>query len=595
MTKNQKTKLQRWKSDFWMIAYLKPYRGWIIIGILSTLTIACLEIGIGLFIEQLTDYAVAGDYEHVLKTSGWLLLSILIGFAGKYLMEYTPARTSALATKDIRNRIVQHIGKLPISSIEKQHSGDIVSRITNDLHIIDEFIKKQFMKWFYQPVVFFGAFIYLLTINWKLLVFSILLIPFGMVVSHWVAKPLEKLADEAQLHMGKTNAVLQDTLGGIALVKAYQLQDNFLGSYRSFLHMEIQKKLQMEKRELLILPIMFSIMYSPIIFSIVFGSYLISTGSLDAAGLVVFVYLIFLVIEPISEIPDMITQLFAVKGASKRIAEVLNQPVEQQRDVQMKVNSKVDPIQFNHVRFSYQEGTAPVIKDLHGSVHEGETIALVGASGGGKSTIFKLLCGFYPMKTGEGDITIFGQSIRDWNLDQLRSSLSLVTQDSYLFAGSIYDNIAYGREGATKEEVIEVAKIANAHSFILDLPEGYQTEVGERGAGLSGGQRQRIAIARALLKDAPILLLDEPTSALDTESELVVQEALTTLMKERTTLVIAHRLTTIQNADQIWVLDDGKVVEAGNHTSLLEQKGLYARLYYKQFEDAYLDKGLVRQ
>lgn len=359
--------------------------------------------------------------------------------------------------------------------------------------------------------------------------------------------------------------------------------------------MEIQKKLQMEKRELLILPIMFSIMYSPIIFSIVFGSYLISTGSLDAAGLVVFVYLIFLVIEPISEIPDMITQLFAVKGASKRIAEVLNQPVEQQRDVQMKVNSKVDPIQFNHVRFSYQEGTAPVIKDLHGSVHEGETIALVGASGGGKSTIFKLLCGFYPMKTGEGDITIFGQSIRDWNLDQLRSSLSLVTQDSYLFAGSIYDNIAYGREGATKEEVIEVAKIANAHSFILDLPEGYQTEVGERGAGLSGGQRQRIAIARALLKDAPILLLDEPTSALDTESELVVQEALTTLMKERTTLVIAHRLTTIQNADQIWVLDDGKVVEAGNHTSLLEQKGLYARLYYKQFEDAYLDKGLVRQ
>ncbi len=390
--------------------------------------------------------------------------------------------------------------------------------------------------------------------------------------------------------MGQTNTILQDTLGGMALVKSYLLKGTLFNKYRSFLQLETEKKLRMVKRELSILPIMLLMLSSPTILSILVGSYLILNQEITGAELFIFIYLLGISLGPVAKFPEMFINLFELKGASKRVFQLLNHPKENHEMKDVQISPQSIPIDFEHVQFSYEENTPAILHDFDGKLHKGQTIALVGASGGGKSTVFKLLCGFYPLAEGQGNIKLFGESIKRWNPTQLRANISLVTQESYLFSGTIYDNIAFGRKDATMDEVIEAAKSANAHSFIMELPQGYQTEVGERGSGLSGGQRQRVAIARALLKDAPILLLDEPTSALDTESEFLVQQALSSLMSERTTMVIAHRLTTIQNANEIWVMEEGRIVERGNHQALLAKNGLYTKLYNKQFDEKSLSQ-----
>ncbi|WP_371318106.1 ABC transporter ATP-binding protein [Paenibacillus elgii] len=581
MAQERKSRLTLWKAVSWLWKFTKPYRGWVLVGIIAAMAAAIIEVWTGSLTQQLTTNAEKGAAQSVIQIVYAVFTIILIGVPAKYFMVYGVEKSSALIVRDIRNHLMNHIGKLPVHYLEKQHSGDVLSRLSSDLRLIQQFLTRDLAQWFYHPLLFIGCFVCLIWIQWQLVVFSLLLLPFSLLASQWIGNQLRQLTEEAQENMGRMNSNLQDTLGGMPIVKSYLLSGIMFRSYQSLLQLTLQKKLALKKREAWITPVLFTLMISPIVFSVVYGSYLISKGLFSTGELVAFLYLLNLCLDPLDHIPALITNTFEMSGALKRVVDIGNQPVENQEGHTIE-RTELPPIEFDNVSFAY-EPASPILQKLSFTVPKGKTIALVGASGGGKSTVFKLLCGFYALQEGQGTIKVFGQPIMNSNLNDLRSHFSVMTQDSYLFGGTVAENIAYGRANASMDEVIEAAKLANAHSFIMELPEGYQTEVGERGGFLSGGQRQRIAIARAFLKDAPILLLDEPTSALDTESEMFVQEALSVLMKERTTIVIAHRLTTIENADEIWVMDRGTIAEAGSHAQLLAKKGLYAQSYHQEF------------
>ncbi|WP_405170782.1 ABC transporter ATP-binding protein [Paenibacillus sp. FSL H8-0280] len=580
----RRTVYATWKAFRWLMSYVSRHKGWMIVGILSAIAAAVIEIWTGRLVEQLTTQAENGAGPIVLQIVYTVFVVILIGVPAKFFMSFGVERSSASAVRDIRNHVMRHIGKLPVPYLEKQHSGDVLSRINNDLQLIQQFMIRDLAQWFYHPLLFIGCFAYLMYLQWELMLYSLLLFPLALLVSQWIGKQLEQLTEEAQANMGRMNVNLQDTLGGMPIVKSYLLSGMLSRSYQVLLQLTAQKKLAVKKREAWVNPLLSTLMISPIIFAVSYGSYLIYNGQLGAGELIAFLYLLNLCLEPLEHIPELITRTFEMTGALRRVSEIVEQPTETENGRLLPIASAA-PIQFQNVTFGYEE-SSPILRNVNFSVPEGKTIALVGASGGGKSTVFKLVCGFYPLPEDQGEIRVFGSLIHGTDPEQLRSHFSVVTQDSYLFSGTIAENIGYGREEASMDEIIEAAKAAQAHSFIMQLEDGYQTYVGERGGFLSGGQRQRIAMARAFLKDAPVLLLDEPTSALDPESESAVQEALGVLMKQRTTMVIAHRLSTVQNADEIWVMEQGSIVEKGTHEQLLEMKGLYAQSYYQEFTES---------
>ncbi|MEK4276445.1 ABC transporter ATP-binding protein [Paenibacillus sp. FSL R7-0026] len=580
----RRTVYATWKAFRWLMSYVSRHKGWMIVGILSAIAAAVIEIWTGRLVEQLTTQAENGAGPIVLQIVYTVFVVILIGVPAKFFMSFGVERSSASAVRDIRNHVMRHIGKLPVPYLEKQHSGDVLSRINNDLQLIQQFMIRDLAQWFYHPLLFIGCFAYLMYLQWELMLYSLLLFPLALLVSQWIGKQLEQLTEEAQANMGRMNVNLQDTLGGMPIVKSYLLSGMLSRSYQVLLQLTAQKKLAVKKREAWVNPLLSTLMISPIIFAVSYGSYLIYNGQLGAGELIAFLYLLNLCLEPLEHIPELITRTFEMTGALRRVSEIVEQPTETENGRVLPIASAA-PIQFQNVTFGYEE-SSPILWNVNFSVPEGKTIALVGASGGGKSTVFKLVCGFYPLPEDQGEIRVFGSLIHGADPEQLRSHFSVVTQDSYLFSGTIAENIGYGREEASMDEIIEAAKAAQAHTFIMQLEDGYQTYVGERGGFLSGGQRQRIAMARAFLKDAPVLLLDEPTSALDPESESAVQEALGVLMKQRTTMVIAHRLSTVQNADEIWVMEQGSIVEKGTHEQLLEMKGLYAQSYYQEFTES---------
>lgn len=580
----RQTAYATWKAFRWLMSYVSHHKGWMIVGTSSAIAAAVIEIWTGSLIEQLTTQAEKGAGPLVLQIVYTVFVVILIGVPTKFFMSFGVERSSASAVQDIRNHVMRHIGKLPVSYLEKQHSGDVLSRINNDLQLIQQFMIRDLAQWFYHPLLFIGCFAYLIYLQWELMLSSLLLFPVALLVSQWIGKQLEQLTEEAQANMGRMNVNLQDTLGGMPIVKSYLLSGMLSRSYQVLLQLTAQKKLAVKKREAWVNPLLSTLMISPIIFAVSYGSYLIYNGQLGAGELIAFLYLLNLCLEPLEHIPELITRTFEMAGALRRVSEIVEQPTETENGRSLPKASTA-PIEFQNVTFGYEE-SSPVLRNVSFTVPEGKTIALVGASGGGKSTVFKLVCGFYPLPEDQGEIRVFGSRIDGADPEQLRSHFSVVTQDSYLFSGTIAENIGYGREEASMDEIIEAAKAAQAHSFIMQLEGGYQTYVGERGGFLSGGQRQRIAMARAFLKDAPVLLLDEPTSALDPESESAVQKALGVLMKQRTTMVIAHRLSTVQNADEIWVMEKGNIVEKGTHEQLLEMKGLYAQSYYQEFTES---------
>ena len=556
-----------------------PKKWLLVVGVLISCVLAVTQIFFSYLIKTLLNGALAKDldllYTTLYITGGALIVEILLEyFKVKTLGKYTEQGVAKL-----RSLFATKISQLSYSRLEKDHSGDLVSRANNDISKVRNFGNVTIANLIFRPLAAIGAFSYLLILNWKLTVLVSVVIPLMIYGSNFLSKPMSRYGKKLQEKLGQVNSISQDTISGIEISKAFTLEDELNQKYDESVDESVKWGKKLAKRQAGLTSFSQVISMIPFLITFGFGGYWTIQGQMTAGGLLAFINLLNHITFPLTQLPQLIGNVKRDMAAAGRIFEILDCKGEREDGHDLGQQAKTI-VEFSDVSFGYPGDSDQVINNLSFNINRGETVALVGPSGGGKSTIMKLVLGYYPDYTGQ--IDIFEGSLNSWNLISLRDKISLVAQDTYLFPDSIGENISYGKPGASRDEIEEATRNANAHQFITGFEKSYETDVGELGNKLSGGQKQRISIARAILKDAPLLLLDEATSALDNRSENLVQEALDKFMGDRTSLVIAHRLSTIINADRILVIDNGTVVETGNHQELLDAGGLYSKLYYTQ-------------
>ena len=575
-----------WQTIRRLIPELRIHRGWLRLVFLTGFIAGIMEFINPFLLKTMTDSAIAQQNDTFGRLVLWALAAMIVDVALKYFTRIIAVRYQSYTIRDLRNRVTAHIQRLPLSYTDTLHSGDLVSRLNNDIEKI-AILPQRIHELIQQPVVFVLGFSYMFILSWKLLLATCMLIPISAILFDKVVKPMQAHSRKEMEHLARANAVTQDAIRGIYIIKAFNLQKLLTVKYQEIAENVRQEGLAIDKRRAVEFAVFLMLRYIPQLVAPLYGGYLAFTGEISAGTLLASVYLIWMVFIPVETMLGWIRNLREVAPAVERIFEILDQPAEKGELINAQFIPQGRSISFNSVSFQYSED-AKILEDFSFSLEEGNVIALVGSSGCGKSTVLKLLCGFYSPQKGQ--IKIGGSDIFQSNIRDARKLVSLVSQETYLFPTTIAENIGYGRQGATQEEIEIAAKAANAHDFITAQSEGYLTQVGEWGSRLSGGEKQRIALARAVLKDAPILLLDEPTSALDAQSEAIVQEALDLFMVGRTVLVVAHRLSTIKNADEIIVLDRGRLQERGTHEDLMASDSHYKRLYLKQtdLEDLYV-------
>ena len=567
-----------WQTIRRLIPDLNIHKTWLWLVWFTALIAGIMEFISPYLLKTMTDTALAQQSEFFRQLVLWALVAMLIDIALKYFTRIVAIRYQTYTLRDLRNRVTAHIQRLPISYTETLHSGDLVSRLNNDIDKI-AMLPQRIHELVQQPVVFVFGFTYMYILSWKLLLATCILIPVSAILFDKVVKPMQAHSRKEMEHLARANAVTQDAIRGIYIIKAFNLQKLLTNKYQKIAEDVRKEGLEIDKRSAMSFAVFLMLRYTPQLVAPLYGGYLAFTGEITVGALIASSYLIWMVFIPVETMLGWMRELREVAPAVERVFEILDQPIENGHKRDFQPATDAPALTFNSVNFQYNDDT-PILHDFTLNVDEGKVIALVGSSGCGKSTVLKLICGFYRPQSGQ--VRISGSDIFESDLRDARKQVALVSQETYLFPTTIAENIAYGREGATREEIISAAKAANAHDFIIAQPDGYETQVGEWGSKLSGGEKQRIALARAILKDAPILLLDEPTSALDTQSESIVQEALERFMRGRTVLVVAHRLSTIKNVDEIVVLNAGRLHERGTHDKLMQSDSLYKRLYLKQ-------------
>lgn len=487
-----------------------------------------------------------------------------------------PLRTGIV--RDIRTRVYDKVVSLPIGFFSKERKGDIIARMTGDVAEVENSIVSSLDMLIKNPIfiiIYFGTLLY---ISWELTLFTICVIPVLGWIMGSIGRKLKAKSLVAQQKLGETTSQLEETLGGLRIIKAFIAEKKMSGRFAKCSDELRNATMRVTMRQALAHPVSEFLGTAVIVIVLWFGGTLIlgDNSPIDAATFIYYLTILYSIINPLKELSKASYNIPRGLASMERIDAILdaeNPITDGAKGVE--IPEMKEGIEFKELTFSY-DGERNVLKNINLKIGKGKTVALVGQSGSGKSTMVDLIPRYYDVEQGE--ITIDGVNIKDMKVKSLRALMGNVNQEAILFNDSFYNNITFGVENATMEQVIEAAKIANAHDFIMATEHGYDTPVGDRGCLLSGGQRQRISIARAILKNPPILILDEATSALDTESERLVQEALERLMKSRTTIAIAHRLSTIKNADEICVLRDGEIVERGKHDELLKLNGLYKRL-----------------
>jgi len=575
-----------WQIIRRLLPDLKVHKGWLGLVLLTAAIAGVMDFINPFLLKTLTDTALAQQSAAFRQMVLWALAAMFVDVVLKYSTRIIAIRYQSFTIRDLRNRVTSHIQRLPISYTDTLHSGDLVSRLNNDIDKI-AILPQRVHELIQQPVTFLLGFSYMFILSWKLLLATCILIPISAILYDKVVKPMQAHSRKEMEHLARANAVTQDVIRGIYIIKAFNLQKLLTAKYKEIAENVRQEGLAIDKRRAVEFAVFLMLRYIPQLVAPLYGGYLAFRGEISVGTLIASNYLIWMVFIPVETMLGWIRNLREVAPAVERIFEILDQPTENLTQSFSQQDPQSQAITFNSVSFQYNE-EAKILEDFTLEVSEGKVVALVGSSGCGKSTVLKLLCGFYRPQSGK--IEIGGQDIYQSSIQESRKKVSLVSQETYLFPTTIAENISYGRLGSTQAEIETAARAANAHDFITTQPEGYQTLVGEWGSKLSVGQKQRIALARAILKDAPILLLDEPTSALDAQAESIVQKALERFMSGRTVLVIAHRLTTIKKADEIIVLDQGRLQERGTHDDLMASDTHYRRLYLKQDdpEDLYV-------
>lgn len=538
-------------------------------------------------VKSFNDFVLVGDKPEVLIRICFL---ILIAFIMKnlfgYLQGYFMAFVEYASMKDLRDETYKHLHKLPIGYFKSERVGNIISRFTNDVNIIQASISATFSNLIKEPLtilVFLGIAV---SISWKLSLFAFVIVPIASLIIAWIGTKLKKQTIILQSKIADITSILQETISGVKIVKAFGMEQfenkRFMLETKSYFNL-VLKIVRTRNFSSPITEILSVIIGVVIIY---YGGILVLVdGTLNASEFLGFLFAIFQMMPPIKELGSVNNRIQEASAAADRVFEIIDiEPRIKNKSNALTLNNFKDEIVFSNISFKYEDSDVKVLDNLSFRVKRGEIIALVGPSGGGKSTLADLIPRFYDPT--DGQILIDGNNIKDITIESLRSKMGIVTQETFLFNTNIAENIAYGLTNYPMEKIIEAAKTANAHNFINEMPEGYNTMIGERGVKLSGGQRQRLTIARALLKNPEIMIFDEATSALDNESEILVQEAIERLMLNRTTIVIAHRLSTIRNATNILVLDRGRIIQQGTHDTLVtEEKGLYKKLYEMQFRD----------
>lgn len=519
--------------------------------------------------------------EHAIKL---VVISLILACVVNPISSYVCAYLSKKTVCDLRANLLDHVLKLPRDYFDKIHSGDILSKITNDVSMIDQIYGGQLYNILFHALVGLAATITIFILDLRL---ASIMVFFGVITTFantTYAKPVRKSSDKLQSHLGKATQRFLDIVAGVRVIKLFNINKVVVNKFSDANDCVVKEGINLTKKEAEKSSVNMLLSFLTFFGVLGTGSFMVYYNLTDIGTVIAILTLKMQVFCLFEEVGGNIVDIQKSLAGAKRVFDLIYEAEEEHiSGVYIEKNelSKRDTaIAFNGVTHSYND-SQNVIDGLSMTIQKDQVTALVGFSGGGKSTIIKLLLGLYvPQK---GKIILEGNDDKELDLKTLRRKIAYVPQTSYLFEGSIEENIRFGNPDATKEKVINAAIAANAHDFIMDMKEGYNTSIGEGGEGLSGGQRQRIAIARAIVKDAPILLLDEATSALDSESETLVKEALDRLMKGRTTIVVAHRLSTIENANKIYVIEDGKIAEEGVHEGLLKRAGVYKLLYEAQF------------
>lgn len=568
------------------LQFVKPYK----YRIFATIIVGIIKFGIPMLIPLLIKYAIDGVINnHALTTDEKVHhLTIAIGIALfifvivrppiEFIRQYLAQWTSNKILYDIRKKLYNHLQALSARFYANNQVGQVISRVINDVEQTKDFILTGLMNIWLDCITIIIALSIMFFLDVKLTLAALFIFPFYILTVYVFFGRLRKLTRERSQALAEVQGFLHERVQGISVVKSFAIEDNEAKNFDKKNTNFLTRALKHTRWNAYSFAAINTVTDIGPIIVIGVGAYLAISGSITVGTLAAFVGYLELLFGPLRRLVASFTTLTQSFASMDRVFQLIDEDYDIKNGVGAQpIEIKQGRIDIDHVSFQYNDNEAPILKDINLSIEKGETVAFVGMSGGGKSTLINLIPRFYDVTSGQ--ILIDGHNIKDFLTGSLRNQIGLVQQDNILFSDTVKENILLGRPTATDEEVVEAAKMANAHDFIMNLPQGYDTEVGERGVKLSGGQKQRLSIARIFLNNPPILILDEATSALDLESESIIQEALDVLSKDRTTLIVAHRLSTITHADKMVVIENGHIVETGTHRELIAKQGAYEHLY----------------